>query len=252
MRKYVLKEFTGQEGVYYILKRKGRRRLDPATLPVHQDNLNNWSYWDLMVNRSDNSIFQKAQKKHETGKLISNQYQQNKIILKDRQQYICKKVLGKILDVGCFDGKLLCYLSAQGHDCYGIDFNDYYLESAGQKLKQMGCPEEKLKKGLFQDIPFGEESFDTVVSQETLEHFYFPEIMLQEIKRVLRPGGCFTGSVPLENRIDSPSHIVYYTLSGIKTLLSNYFKIQELETMKSKPTNKADNLIVWTVVKSEA
>ncbi len=250
MRKYVLKELGGLEGVYYILKRKGRRRFNPATLQAHQENLNNWSYWDLMVNRSDDSIFQKAQKKHESGKLISNQYQQDKIILKDRQQYICNKVIGKILDVGCFDGKLVCYLNAQGYNCHGMDFNDFYLDSARQKLKQMGCSEEKLKKGLFQDIPFADASFDTVVSQETLEHFFFPDIMLAEIERVLRPGGSFVGSVPLENRIDSPSHIVYYTLTGIKNLLSEYFDIQELLTMKSKPTNTADNLIVWTALKN--
>ena len=78
---------------------------------------------------------------------------------------------------------------------------------------------------------------------------FFPDIMLAEIRRVLKPGGSFVGSVPLENRIDSPSHIVYYTLSGINNLLSDYFRIEELLTMKSRPTNKSENLIVWMAQK---
>ena len=238
------------EGIYFIIKRKGRHRFDPATLQTHLQNINNWVYWDQMVNQCNDSIFQKAQKKHETGRLISNQYQKDKISLKERQKYICGKVIGKILDVGCFDGKLVCHMNAQGHECYGMDFNDFYLDSSRQKLKQIGISEQKLKKGLFQDIPFADESFDTVVSQETLEHFYFPEIMMAEIKRVLKSGGRFVGSVPLENRIDSPSHIIYYAFDGIQKLLSKYFKVQELLTMKSKPGNKADNLVVWTAIKT--
>jgi len=246
LRKYVLKELDAIDDAYYILKRKGNHRFDPATLQVHRQNLYNWSYWDQLVNGYSDSIFQKAQQKHECGSLITNHYRKEEIVLKDRQKVLVEKVQGKILDVGCFDGKLVCYLNAQAHDCYGMDFNNYYLSVAGEKLSQLGCSQQKLKKGLFQDIPFADDSFDTVISQETLEHFFFPDIMLAEIKRVLKPGGRFIGSVPLENRIDSPSHVVYYTLPGIKNLLSQFFYIQELKTMKSKPTNKSDKLIVWT------
>jgi len=249
LRKYVLNEIEQTEGIYYIIKRKGRRRIDLKVLNRHRENLNNWQYWDKLINQSKDSIFKIAQNKHESGSLISKQVKEEKIVLTTRQKYAFDQANGRILDLGCFDGKLLCYLILKNRDCYGVDFNNHYLEIVKNKLKRIKSSENKVKKGLFQDIPFHDDSFDTVISQETLEHFYFPDVMLREIKRVLKPGGRFVGSAPLENRIDSPSHIIYYTYPGLKKLISEHFVISEMMTIKSKPTNKKDNLIIWTVTK---
>jgi SAM-dependent methyltransferase len=38
-------------------------------------------------------------------------------------------------------------------------------------------------------LPFADESFDTVVSEDSFEHFLNPETVLSEASRVLRPGG---------------------------------------------------------------
>jgi len=244
LRKHVLHKLQICDGIYYILKRKGVRRFDLQTRHQHKENLYECSYWDRLVNRSKDSIFNKAQVRHESGSLISKKIIIEDDDLKARQKYAVERVQGKILDLGCFDGKLLCHLTASQHDCYGVDFNNYYLDIVKRKLSAMGCPQDKVKKGLFQKIPFASDQFDTVVSQETLEHFFFPGVMLAEIKRVLKPGGQFIGSVPLENRVDSPPHIIYYTFPGIKNLLSRYFTSDELITIKSKPTDKKDNLII--------
>jgi len=57
LKKYALKEVEAFEDIYFILKRKGRRRVNPATLPTHLENVYNWAYWDQMVNQSNASIF---------------------------------------------------------------------------------------------------------------------------------------------------------------------------------------------------
>jgi SAM-dependent methyltransferase len=44
-------------------------------------------------------------------------------------------------------------------------------------------------------IPFPDQHFDVVFSRQVFEHVRYPEKLLQEIRRVLRPGGSFIGSV---------------------------------------------------------
>jgi SAM-dependent methyltransferase len=45
-------------------------------------------------------------------------------------------------------------------------------------------------------LPFGDASFDTVVSNSMMEHRFFPERTLDECVRVLRPGGKFIVCLP--------------------------------------------------------
>lgn len=45
-------------------------------------------------------------------------------------------------------------------------------------------------------LPFGNESIDVVITQETLEHVRCPDIALAEIYRVLKPGGTLFCQLP--------------------------------------------------------
>lgn len=50
-------------------------------------------------------------------------------------------------------------------------------------------------------LPFGDGSFDAVISAELLEHVPSPERVLREVHRVLRPGGRLLITVPLLYRV---------------------------------------------------
>ena len=52
------------------------------------------------------------------------------------------------------------------------------------------------REGLGEKIPYDDESFDVVVSDNVLEHLDHPDLVFREVCRVLRPGGVFLAKTP--------------------------------------------------------
>jgi SAM-dependent methyltransferase len=78
-------------------------------------------------------------------------------------------------------------------------------EGAIQMLRRDLGLGDRAKVGFSQAIPFSDESFDAVFASEVFEHLDGPvfEQSLQEIKRILRPGGVLIGTVPSEEDLDA-------------------------------------------------
>lgn len=70
----------------------------------------------------------------------------------------------KLLDVGCGTGTLVKKLRRLGVDAYGLEISDYALQSADDDIKPF------LIKGSINKLPFEDNSFDTVISFDVLEH----------------------------------------------------------------------------------
>lgn len=95
-----------------------------------------------------------------------------------------------VLDYGCGNGQIVSSLRANTFDAYGCDVfyeggdysNSVPKELFGTFVLRMS-PEGH--------IPFGDGSFDLVVSNQVLEHVEHLDKVLSEISRVLRPGGKF-------------------------------------------------------------
>jgi SAM-dependent methyltransferase len=104
-----------------------------------------------------------------------------------------------VLDMGCGDGKILEYLLDYGYDLYGYD-----LASSNEALKKRLGPyfgdsyDEHLKiTPSDRTIPFDDNSFDVVYSNQVFEHVRFFEKMMSECARVLKPGGILLANFPL-------------------------------------------------------
>jgi SAM-dependent methyltransferase len=92
---------------------------------------------------------------------------------------------GRVLDVGCGIGHFFRVYP----DAIGVDHNFYcvrYCVERGYRCIQ----------GDLYHLPFPAESFDGVLLCHVLEHLEAPEAALDEVRRVLKPGGILSIRVP--------------------------------------------------------
>jgi SAM-dependent methyltransferase len=103
---------------------------------------------------------------------------------------------GRLLDVGCGYGLFLRWiddaldLSARDWRLTGVDYSEFTVETASR------FPYEFARCNLEEGIPFEDGAFDVVYAGEVIEHLYNPDHLLEECRRVLRPGGRLVLSTP--------------------------------------------------------
>ncbi|MFY9570682.1 MAG: class I SAM-dependent methyltransferase [Blastocatellia bacterium] len=98
----------------------------------------------------------------------------------------------RILEIGCGRGGFACWLATQSwhpSEIIAADFATAAITkartyAATQKIEQINWEVNDI-----QCISHPNDSFDTVISCETIEHVPNPRKALQELARVLKPGG---------------------------------------------------------------
>lgn len=78
-----------------------------------------------------------------------------------------------------------------GVELHLAELSPQNLAFIGERFRQEGLPQDRVSLDLFADgeLPYGDGSVDAVVLPQVLEHMPEPERMLDEVRRVLRPGG---------------------------------------------------------------
>lgn len=110
-----------------------------------------------------------------------------------RYRHAAQLVGGRaVLDAGCGVGWGSALLAAAGAArVVGLDVDDGALKDADAR-----CSPARFVQGDLQRLPFADGSFDVVVCYEAIEHVEDPFCALDELRRVLAPGGVLTVSSP--------------------------------------------------------
>jgi ubiquinone/menaquinone biosynthesis C-methylase UbiE len=101
---------------------------------------------------------------------------------------------GEAVDLGCGPGYLVVEMARQAPDLHvtGVDLSEEMLVEAEGFARRLHMDQRvSFKKGDAQEIPFADGSVDLVVSTLSMHHWSDPVAVLDEVTRVLRPGGSF-------------------------------------------------------------
>lgn len=101
---------------------------------------------------------------------------------------------GTAVDLGCGPGHLVFLLARQAPNLHvtGVDLSDTMFAAATAYAHQTGLGDRvAFRLGDVARIPFPDRSVDLVVSTLSLHHWSHPVAVLDDVARVLRPGGAF-------------------------------------------------------------
>ncbi|MEK7607791.1 MAG: methionine biosynthesis protein MetW [Patescibacteria group bacterium] len=155
---------------------------------------------------------------------------------------------GTVLDLGSGDGLLLVLLHERGVIGKGFDLSEEGVIKANKKGLDTKVFDFSSNK-----LPFPDNSFDTVVMLDILEHLYDPQFLLSEARRVSRkniivgvpnfsslPARLQTliGHVP-ENNQPKKGHVYWFNLPVLLTFFSrtglSLVKLQSNTVFESIP-----------------
>ncbi|BDA80910.1 ArsR family transcriptional regulator [Leptospira kobayashii] len=95
----------------------------------------------------------------------------------------------QIVDLGCGPGGLIPYLLPKSKMVLGIDSSPKMIELAHTAYGNN--PSVKLAQAQLESLPISDETCEAVVGSMVLHHISHPPTVLEEIHRVLKPGGVF-------------------------------------------------------------
>ncbi|MDP3716226.1 MAG: class I SAM-dependent methyltransferase [Acidobacteriota bacterium] len=98
----------------------------------------------------------------------------------------------RVLEVGCGQGPLANHLPSLGAIVVGMDMSDASLRRAAEGKRELGNDTLTLMHADAERLPFADASFDAVVSFGVLHHTPDTDGAVQEVRRVLKPGGTAT------------------------------------------------------------
>jgi 2-polyprenyl-3-methyl-5-hydroxy-6-metoxy-1,4-benzoquinol methylase len=130
----------------------------------------------------------------------------------------------RVLDVGCGRGVVLGPLADRGFEVHGVEISAEATRGADPRAEIRIAPR-------LADAGYEDQFFDTVMIWHVLEHLHDPRGVLEEVHRILRPGGRLIVAVPnlssLQARwtgaawfhLDLPRHLYHFSLRSLEELI---------------------------------
>jgi 2-polyprenyl-3-methyl-5-hydroxy-6-metoxy-1,4-benzoquinol methylase len=184
------------------------------------------------------------------------------LMYRELARNLARRQPGRLLDWGCGWGQVSALLLDQGVDVVAYDVRPGIDAPTTERLERFPQIVAHVSSEPVA-LPFETGSFDTVLSCGVLEHVPDPDGSLDQIRRVLRPGGMFYVT-NLPNRYSYTERIarvlgryyhgqlpddLVYTKRSIRELLAHHgFTVRELRRVHMLPlTIGGPARLVWGV-----
>jgi SAM-dependent methyltransferase len=147
----------------------------------------------------------------------------------------------RVLNIGVGDGSFERAAQSRGALIHCLDPSD---EAIAGLRDELGLG-DRAQVGYVQSMPFDDDSMEVVVISEVLEHLGGDNILeraLEEIERVLKPGGRIVGTVPAREDLSRQmvvcpdcgkqfhrwGHAHSFDVSSVRTLLGRLFSVRQV------------------------
>jgi SAM-dependent methyltransferase len=131
----------------------------------------------------------------------------------------------RLLDIGSGDGYWTSKFARHFGQTVGLEPDPHALSVA----RSLHGREITFQQGFAEQLPFGDNSFDCIVSVSCFEHFRDPQQALHECFRVLKPGGRLAISV--DSLLPQNSREEFRSWHRKKYFVTDYFDESRLASM---------------------
>lgn len=152
----------------------------------------------------------------------------HKRVLWRRILHVLERQIGRgpLLDVGCGSGLFLHYAQSQGWtELHGVELSGNAVELARKKTQAI------IHNMQLEQAQFPDQSFSAVTFYDVLEHSPTPQQVLEEVRRILRPGGCLVIECPNVGGVTTrvwgrtlvlaPEHLSIFCMKSLCKLLED-------------------------------
>ncbi len=116
------------------------------------------------------------------------EYEEGKSLLMRYAEHFGPLYGVRVLDVGCgLGGKTAAYSEA-GAEAFGVDISKRHIAAAARFAAERGH-RARFVVGDAAALPFRDDSFGLVVANDSMEHFADPSRAVDDLSRILKPGG---------------------------------------------------------------
>lgn len=147
---------------------------------------------------------------------------------------------GRMLDVGCGNGRYLLTMRTLGWDVQGVELS----ENGVRVCRQANLP---VHHGDLASASFPDNAFDLITVRHVIEHIPDPQPFMQELARILKPGGRLVIETPNSAALgrawlgsnwyanDVPRHLILFSPDNLCLLAQHHGLSERKRVLETSP-----------------